>query len=136
MPKYPLIDELVTDRGMVRLSRPVRGVVQTVVTGYATNAMADKIIAWVDRAIADGERPSVFHDWDGATGYDPAVRPKFAAWYARIRHDVESVHVFTRSRVVSMGVALVSIAMNNAIVAYRERAPFEAALAVAMRRSR
>ncbi len=136
MPKYPLIDELVTERGMVRLSRPVRGVVQTVVTGYATTAMADKIIAWVDRAIADGERPSVFHDWDGATGYDPAVRPKFATWYARIRRDVESVHVFTRSRVVSMGVTLVSIAMNNAIVAYRERGPFEAALAVAMRRSR
>ncbi len=136
MSKYPIIDEVTTERGMVRLARPVRGVVQTVVTGYATNAMADRIIAWVDRAIADGERPSVFHDWDGATGYDPSVRPKFAAWYARIRRDVDSVHVYTRSRVVSMGVTLVSLAMNNAIVAYRERGPFEVALAAAMKRAR
>lgn len=133
MPSYPMLEEYATERGLVRLSRPARGVVQTIVTGYASPDIAERIIEWVDRAIADGERPAVFHDWDGATGYDPRVRPRFATWYARIRNKVSSVHVFTRSKVVSMGVALVSIAMNNAIVAYQERRPFEVALAAAIK---
>jgi hypothetical protein len=128
-----MLDECVTDRGSVRLSRPARGVVHTVITGYANLEIADRIIDWVDRAIADGERPQVFHDWDAATGYEPRVRPRLATWYARIRKNVASVHVFTRSKVVSMGVALVSIAMNNSIVAYQERRPFEVELAAAIK---
>lgn len=128
MTTYPLTDELVTDRGSVHLSRPARGVVQTVVRGHATTEIAERIIAWVDGAIAAGERPAVFHDWDGATGYEPRVRPMLANWYRRVRKEVSSVHVFTRSKVVSMGVALVSIAMNNSIVAHGNRAAFEAEL--------
>lgn len=133
MPSYPMLDEYVTERGVVRLSRPVRGVVHTVITGYANLEMADRIIDWVDRAIADGERPAVFHDWDGATGYDPRARPRFATWYARVRRDVSSVHVFTRSKVVSMGVSLVSIATNNSIVAHQDRRRFDLELATAIK---
>ena len=132
MASYPLTDDFETDRGSVHLSRPARGIVHTVVRGYATVDIGERIIAWVDAAIADGEHPDVFHDWEDATGYEPRVRPMFANWYMRIRHDVTSVHVFTRSKVVSMGVALVSIAMNNAVVAYGDRRLFEKALTHAL----
>ena len=132
MATYPLTDDFATDRGSLHLSRPTRGIVHTVVRGHANVEIAERIIAWVDAAIADGEHPDVFHDWDQATGYEPRVRPMLANWYMRIRRDVASVHVFTRSKVVSMGVTLVSIAMNNAIVAHGDRRTFETELTHAL----
>lgn len=131
-----MTEAFTTDRGSVQLSRLAPGVVLTVVTGYATADIAERIIDWVSGAIEAGERPVVFHDWDEATGYEPRVRPMFANWYMRVRRDVESVHVFSRSKVVSMGVALVSIATNNSIVSYRDRNAFELALAAAKRAHR
>ncbi len=134
---YPITESFATDRGKVRLERPARGIVHTVVHGYATVEMAERIIALVDGALAANEHPAVFHDWEGATGYEPRVRPMFASWYMRVRRNVSSVHVFTTSKVVSMGVALVSIATNNSIVAHRDRKSFarelDGALAAAKR---
>ena len=125
MPTHPITDELKTARGEVRLSRPAWGIVHTVVVGYATIEIGERIIAWVDGAIRAHERPAVFHDWAGATGYEPRARPMFAEWYMRVRRDVTSVDVFTRSKVVAMGGALVSLATNNSIVAHRDRRRFE-----------
>ena len=50
----------------------------------------------------------------------------------RVRSDVSAVHVFTRSKVVSMGVTLVSLASGNSIVAHGERGAFEAEVARAL----
>ncbi len=132
MSELPITDELTTDRGSVRLARPVPGVVHTVVEGYAGIEIAERIMSFVDDAIRAGEHPAVFHDWEGVTGYAPQARPMFASWYRRVRRNVESVHVYTRSKVVSMGVSLVSMAMNDAIVAHRSRTTFEQELASAV----
>lgn len=120
------------ERGSVELSRPRAGVVITKVSGFATPELGRRIIRWVDGSVRDGERPAVFHDWDGATGYEPEVRREFASWYARVRKNVKEVHVLTRSKVVSMGISLVTLAVGEPVHAHSDRAAFEKALAAAL----
>ncbi len=121
-----------TDRGLLRLERPLAGIVLTRVEGFAGVELGDRIISWVDSAIEDGETPAVFHDWELATGYEPAVRPRFTEWYMRIRRSVGAIHVLARSKLVTMGVSLVSLATGSEIFAYRERLLFTKAFDAAV----
>ena len=127
-----MAEEWSTVRGLLRLERPAAGVVSTRVEGFAALELGTRLIAWVDAAIDEGETPVVFHDWELATGYEPALRPRFTEWYLRVRRRVGGVHVLARSKLVSMGVSLVSIATGNEIYAYRERQPFSKALEAAV----
>ncbi len=121
-----------TDRGILRLERPLEGVISTRVEGFAAVELGDRIISWVDAAIADGEVPAVFHDWELATGYEPALRPRFTEWYLRIRRKVGAIHVLAASKLVTMGVSLVSLATGNEIFAYRDRRLFSKAFDAAV----
>jgi hypothetical protein len=115
------------------LLRPEAGVVQTRVAGFINQDMGRFIMAWIDGSLADGERPAVFHDWAEATGYETVVRQEFTTWYTGIRDQVESVHVFTKSKIISMGVSVVALAIGATIYAHRDRESFESAVAVAVR---
>lgn len=132
MPQYPFIEEVTAARARLRLERPVRGVVLTRVEGFASVDVGRRIIGFVDAAIADGEIPTVFHDWELAGGYEPALRPIFTDWYRTVKSKTAGVHVLTRSKLVSMGVSLVAMATGSDIAAYRDRASFEKALADAV----
>jgi hypothetical protein len=126
-------EEWSEERGSLRVSYPAPGVVRTTGSGFATVDLAGRLVKWVDVAIAAGEKPNVFHDWWDVTGYEPPVRRMMATWYSRVFHDVRGVHVLSSSKIVTMGVGLVSIAMGNAIVSYKEREALEAAIAAAIR---
>ncbi len=117
----------------MRVSFPARGVVKTIATGLATLDGARQLVRAVDVAITAGEKPHVFHDWYDVTGYEPPVRRLLASWYSRVFHDVSGVHILSRDKIVSMGVGLVSIAMGNAIIAYKERPELDHAIAHAVR---
>jgi hypothetical protein len=131
--QFPRSEERSTDRGSVSLLRPAPGVVQTRVAGFINQELGRRIMAWVDGSIADGERPAVFHDWEEATGYETVVRQEFTTWFMGIRDAVESVHVFTRSKIVAMGVSVVALAIGATILGHRDRESFETALASAVR---
>jgi hypothetical protein len=130
--RFPLVEEWSTDRGLVRLERPVAGVVLTKVEGFAAVELGARLIAWVNASIEQGERPTVLHDWEGATGYEPALRPRFTEWYLRVRKEAGEVHVLTRSKLVTMGVTLVSLATGNEIFAYTDRHAFSRAFEQAL----
>jgi hypothetical protein len=132
MPRYPFTEEVTAARARLHLERPVRGVVVTRVDGFASVDVGRRIIGFVDSAIADGEIPTVFHDWELASGYEPALRPMFTDWYRLVKAKTGGVHVLTRSKLVSMGVSLVAMATGSDIAAYRERVAFEKALADAV----
>jgi hypothetical protein len=126
--RFPFAEDWSTDRGVLHLERPTAGIVTTRVEGFAAVELGVRIMAWVNAALDDDETPTVFHDWELATGYEPALRPRFTAWYLRVRSRVAGVHVLTKSKLVAMGVSLVSLATGNDIVGYRERPPFTKAL--------
>jgi hypothetical protein len=130
--RFPSTEERSTDRGFVRVARPVEGVVLTRVEGFASLELGATLIAWVDEAFGEGTPLTVFHDWELAEGYEPALRPRFTDWYLHVRSKTSGIHVLTRSKLVTMGVSLVSIATGNEIRAYRERKPFERALEAAV----
>jgi hypothetical protein len=132
MPQHPFTEEVTAARARVRLERPVRGVVVTRVDGFASVDVGRRIIGFVDSAIADGEIPTVFHDWELASGYEPALRPIFTDWYRMVKAKTAGVHVLTKSKLVSMGVSLVAMATGSDIAAYRDRASFEKALGEAV----
>ena len=133
MADFRAAEELSEERGSLRVSYPVRGVVRTRVTGFGTAEPAGRLVRWVDVAIAAGEKPLLFHDWYDVTGYEPPARRLLAAWYARVFDDVRAVHILSSNKIVSMGVGLVSIAMGHAIVAHSERRELELAVATAVR---
>jgi len=120
-------------RGTLTVASPGRGVVVTKVSGFATVELAKKLVASVDLQIARGALPTIFHDWEDVAGYAPSVRKQLADWYVRVRRDVRGVHVFTRSKLVAMGVSLVTLATGQEITAHSDRTAFEAALADELR---
>lgn len=59
----------------------------------------------VDEAIGRGPFV-VFDDWEGVTGYDPAVRIRMMEWTKRNGHRIAETHMLLASKILSMGVSL------------------------------
>lgn len=129
--------EWVHDKGTLRVMRTQRGVVCTRITGFAPEEFLAPIMAAVDAEVLSGMRPDVFHDWDAMSGYAPEARSTMTKWYLSVRDACSSVQVYTKSKLVAMGVSVVAIATGNRIVAHTTRESFDQALrrAVAVRRS-
>jgi hypothetical protein len=72
-----------------------------------------------------------FHDWEHITGYESKARVRLTKWGTDIRSDIQRVHVLVGSKLVKMGVSVASIVLGNMIIAYDDRAKFEAAFRAA-----
>jgi hypothetical protein len=120
--------------GKIQVERLVRGLVLTRMRGHATAEQLSPIMSAVAAELAAGERPDVFHDWEQMTGYDSAARVAMTDWYREIRDQVGKVHVLASSRLVAMGVSVVSLAVGARVETYTSRTSFERALATARRR--
>jgi hypothetical protein len=121
--------------GKIEIERVAPGVVLTRMHGHATIDHLSPIVSAVAVELEAGRRPDVFHDWEGMTGYDSAVRVAMADWYRNVRDRVGKVHVLTSNRLVAMGVSVVALAVGARIESHASRTSFERALSVARRRA-
>jgi len=70
----------------------------------------------------------VFHDWQEVQRYAPEARNHLKQW-ARIHNDAFGVcHYLIRSKILTMVIAVASLALGRDLIATSERAKFEAAL--------
>jgi hypothetical protein len=122
--------------GNIEVQRIAPGVVVTRMRGHATADHLPPIVSAVGSELDAGRRPDVFHDWELMTGYDSAVRVAITDWYRGVRDRVGKVHVLTSSRLVAMGVSVVSLAVGARVETYASRPSFERALAAAKQHAR
>jgi len=120
----------------IEARRIAPGLVRTLLVGHATPDLLQTIIDAVETEIQKGQRPAVFHDWEGMTGYDSKARVSMTQWYAKVRKQVTGVHVLTKSRLVAMGVQVVALAVGEDIKIYTSRTEFEEAYQRALARKR
>jgi hypothetical protein len=76
-----------------------------------------------------------FHDWLDVTGYDSKVRSRLTSWSRQHLSAFDEVHMCIRSKIVSMGVQLVNIALNGVIRVHTERTRMEVELRRVLRSS-
>ena len=73
---------------------------------------ATPIIAAFDAISGRGDRVEMFFEMGGMFNYDSALRTRLTVHFVRHRPKIGSLHVFTRSRIVSMGVSVANLALG------------------------
>ena len=93
---------------------------------HAREEGVEPLLSTLEEAMRLG--PVVFDDWQGVTGYDPAVRVRMTAWTRRFGAGLAATHILLASRILSMGVSLATRAANLPVTGYDERLEFERVL--------
>lgn len=130
-PSVELVDEMVTERGSLRVEREGRGVMLTTLRGHCDVSMGRVHVRAANAAYALGDRIDHFFDMAELTGYEPATRIELTKFAIANRAQVSSAHFFVTHRLVAMGVATASLAARLVgldFVVHRERAAFVAEL--------
>src|SRR6266516_2972993 len=76
-----------------------------------------------------------FWDLEALVNYHTEVRTACTRALLDNKPRVASIHAFSHSVIVRMGVAVANVALGGTIRSYQQRAPFEAALAAALAES-
>ena len=78
-------------------------------SGFGAGSFADLIIEDFDQIMATKEKAQIFFEMGGMQNYESGLRTKLTSHFAAHRPRIASLHVFTRSRLVSMGVAVANL---------------------------
>jgi len=106
-----------TDRGRVDVwVQPPILVVQ--LSGYGDVRFADPIMKAFDEILRAGMRPEVFFEMGGMHNYDSALRTRLTSHFAAQRSQIQTMQMHTRSRLVSMGIAVANLALGGMIVTH------------------
>jgi len=89
---------------------------------------APPIMAAFDAITDRGEKPEMFFDMGRMVNYDSALRTELTTHFARHRPQIASLHVFTRSRIVAMGVSVANLALGRLITVHPDISAFGDAL--------
>jgi hypothetical protein len=109
------------------LSRPTPNVLNLMMRGRISAEHADRIVVAFEQALCAGEPVHLFADMGDLDDYHSTLRIKVVDVFKRRRSRVLTVHAFSKSRIVSMGIAVVSLAIGGIIVHHTTRAAFDAA---------
>lgn len=110
-----MIAKYETDQGSIRVVRPRRGLLRSTVVGHIDTGILDVLMTTRDQeAIASPDDLHYFHDWTQATSYDTAVRIAATEYMLSLPKPYTHVHIVTSSRILNMGVATGSLAMQLA----------------------
>jgi hypothetical protein len=96
--------------------------------GHGDGRFADPIIDAFDEALRGKHAVQIFFEMGGMPNYDSALRTRLTTHFATHRARVASLHVFTRSRLVAMGVAVANLALGGIIISHDSLAAFQSAL--------
>lgn len=123
------------DRGSLGVwSRPPILLAQ--MSGYGDGSFADPIIRDFNELLAAGQPVQVFFEMGGMENYDSALRTRLTSHFIAHRGRIGALHVFTRSRLVAMGVAVANLALSGIITSHSSLALFQAALDHAIAQSK
>ena len=104
--------------GRIWLWQPRPGVVISRAEGRFTPSMTMAVLAFLERV--EPKPLLVFHDWYAVTGYDPGARTLFTNWMRR-NPGAGEYHVAIGSKMVAMGVSVVSLATRIPVTAHTPR---------------
>jgi hypothetical protein len=97
---------------------------------------ATEIVAAFQSIVDRGEKAEMFLDMGRMVNYDSTLRTRLTSHFVRHRSQVASLHVFTRSRIVSMGVSVANLALGRLITVHADMAGFNDALDSIARKTR
>ena len=115
------------ESGEVALWRPRRGLIITRLRGFGASECARFYMAHAEREMLHG-RLTVFHEWSGMEGYDPATREAMKRWGKLHNADFDQVQYLVRSKVVAMVLTVAALTLGRDLLATTDREEFSAAL--------
>jgi hypothetical protein len=110
------------------LSRPTPNVLHLMMRGRIGAEHAERIVVAFEQALCAGEPVHLFADMGDLEDYHSTLRIKVVEVFKRRRACVLSVHAFSKSRIVGMGIAVVNLAIGGIVQHHATRAAFDAAL--------
>jgi hypothetical protein len=118
---------LENDRGSIGVwMRPPILLAQMI--GYGDGRFADPIIDAFDEALRGKHPVQIFFEMSGMPNYDSALRTRLTTHFGTHRARVASLHVFTRSKLVAMGVSVANLALGGIITSHDSLVAFQSAL--------
>jgi hypothetical protein len=127
LPEGPAGQTIEGPNALAVLSRPTANVLNLMMRGRICAEHADRIVIAFEQALCAGDPVHLFADMGDLEDYHSTLRIKVVEVFKRRRSSVLTVHAFSKSRIVSMGIAVVNLAIGGIIVHHTTRAAFEAA---------
>ena len=97
-------------------------------TGTPTTALFGPVNDAMARQLRTERSLHVFADLEPIDGFEPAFREAWTGWFRKNRSAVASCHILFRSRLVAIGIGMVSAALGGLVQTYSKREDFELAL--------
>lgn len=124
-----------TDRGWLRIRLAAPTVMVFEYHGHSDVSYAEFYERVIDDVFGDRDGLHFFIDCEAQTGFDRAFRKRIAECARKHEPRTKTYFILVRSRVVALGVALVSLMVGGKTKVVSTRAEFEAQLKAAIRRS-
>jgi hypothetical protein len=103
--------------------------------GVGDGAFAPPIIEAFDHVRQDPRPMRVFFDMEGVSNYDSALRTELTAHVLKHRERVGGFDLFTKSKLVAMGVSVANLALNGLVTSHPQRDAFVNAFTAALARN-
>ncbi len=110
--------------GAMRLDWTRQGALRIIVAGHGHAEYAAPVTRRFEALLRSTQRITILADFWDMPGYDSGLRVELSAWGAGHR-SIFDLHVVSRSKLVTMGVAVASLAMGGT-KSHSQRASFDA----------
>lgn len=101
-------------------------VYRSIHVGHVSAECAAVLLRRNDAWIRLGQSPFVvFHEMWAVTGYESGFRVEMTKWAEKHRGAVKEVHMLTQSKIVSMAISVVGLALPGLMKGYSKRHDFD-----------
>jgi hypothetical protein len=108
-------------RSSMRMWMATPTLILSVGRGHFEVAQARAFVGYLEPLMATGARYTGLHDWGAITGYDTETRELFTRWTDEHRHSFDRIVIYTRSRLVRMGIATAKLVLGSFVEAVATR---------------
>jgi hypothetical protein len=103
---------------------------------FGEGDFAGPVLAAFDEIVAAKHKAELFYEMGRMNNYDSALRTRMTSHFAEHRPQIASLHVFTRSRIVAMGVSVANLALGQLITVHTDSSRFFKAIDVTAKKHR
>lgn len=103
------------------------GIMRGILRGHGHAEFAAPLVRRWDALLKSDGKVTIFGDFWEMTTYDSGFRVETSGWLVKHRNDLAAVHVVTQSKLVSMGIAVVNLALGGIYTVHTSYADFERA---------
>jgi hypothetical protein len=125
-----------TDRGTALVAKDERGEIRvdswagiatTEVKGHLTGELAQRLSS-LSHTLSKTGGIAAFHDWEGMSGYDPAVRSVLGKMLDEGRTRFGTTHILVGSSLAGMGVSIAATLLGQSVRCHTSRGSWKEAL--------